>query len=447
MINIAELVKRHQLASLQDRIKENDDALDLIRGLYTPPEGELLPITINTQRRRALDRALRQMQTLGPRVLETKTNAIIGNVTWSTENDLTDEILNNVDLRALASNLLASYVATGVAAGYVYTDDRGIPRITRLGGYVEPYTDPDDVDRILGLYQAWQVVRENRRPGSSVNAFGDNQTARYVGKWIVRVYDWTDSADGECVMQQWNDLSLPYQLAGNPDEVEERLPRPRFAVRSVSQEGLPVGEVVASMPQLKALWATEARMALSEELAAFPMLLALGDVDDDITVGASEVITGGDGARVEWMQPGNLQELRDQRALRMERITSDLMLPVSFSTTQAASAESMRERNIQFRQNTDGYARDISRLITNLVGTDFVLASGGEPAEIAIMPTLAYDEPARVQSIISLFREGLIPLPVAASAIQPFFPTWTDEDLNDWVEQQTAVVSVADFGA
>jgi len=447
MINIAELVKRHQLASLQDRIQENDDALDLIRGLYVPPEGDLLPITVNTNRRRALDRAIRQMQSLGPRVIETKANAIIGDITWSSEGDNTDELLGAVHLRKLANDLLTAYVTTGVAGGYVYTLEDGTPRITRLGGYVEPYVDPEDVDRVLGLFQAWQVVREDTRPGSFSRSFDDYRSVKFVGKWSARVYDWSESADGVTRMLQWNDLTLPYAIGRDPDETIEDLPRPRFIVRNMSQEGLPVGEIVAAMPQFKALWATEARMALSEELAAFPMLKAIGDVDtEDLTVGASEVIVGAAGAQVEWMQPGNLQELREQRQLRLDRLASDLMLPASVATTQAVSADSMRERNIQFRQNTENYARDLSLLLTDLVGTDFVTAAGGIPAEISVMPTLAYDEASRVTSIISLYREGLLPLAVAASAIPPFFPTWTDADLNDWVAQQTAVVSVADFG-
>lgn len=445
MISIAELVKRHQLASLQDRIRENDDALDLARGLWTPRDNELLPAPINTSRRRAWDRALRQMQSLGPRVIETKVNAIIGDITWGGEDDNLDELLDALDIRGLASNLLTSYIATGVAAAYVYEGDDGTPRVTRLGGYVEPYTDPDDVDRVVGLFQAWQVVREHKT--TSTNAFSDTAQARTVGKWMVRVYDWSESPEGECVMRQWDDLHAPYALAGSPAS-ELVIPRPRFILRNLSQEGLPVGELVACMPQFKALWATEARMTTSEEMSAFPMMKALGDVDaEDFTVGPSEIVTGAKDAVVEWMSPGSLQELREQRLLRIERLTADLALPTSFGTTQAVSAESARERNIQFRQNTAGYARDLTKLLSDLVGNDYVLALGGrEPIEVAVLPSMEYDEVQRTQNVVTLYREGLIPLRVAAGAVQAFFPTWSDEDFNTFVEEQTSTVTISDFG-
>ncbi|HET9026086.1 MAG TPA: hypothetical protein VFN07_00970 [Trueperaceae bacterium] len=433
MIDIGELVKRMQLLNLQARIEENDAALDLARGLWEPREGELLPIATNTARRAAYSRALKQMQSLGPRVMETKLGAALGQITWSGKLDGIDEALAALDLRALAANLLTGLIVTGFAGGYVYTDERGRARITRLGGYVEPYVDPDDVDHVLGLYQAWQTVQA--QPNGA-----------HVGRWSARVYDWSERDDGRCDVRQWRYLTNPWELGNLPTE-EFDLPTPRYALRNVSQEGWPVGEILGAMPQFRALWATEARLVMSEELSAFPMMRALGDVDtEDFTVGPSEVVTGDKDADVGWMEPGNLDELRKQRELRIERLTADLSLPSSWATTQAVSAESSRERNVPFRQNAENYARDATRLLTDLVGNDYLAALGlTRQVEVVVLPTLAYDEGRRIESVISLRREGLLPLEVAAAAIQPFFPTWTDEALNGWVAEQTAVVRVEDF--
>jgi hypothetical protein len=452
LISIAELIKRHQLRNLITRVEEVDHALDLSHGLYVPADGDLLPSPANTSRRQAWDRALRQMQTLGPRVMETKLNAIVGEVTWGGTDDELDDDLVTLNIRSLAQGLAHQYIVTGITGGYAHNDERGLARISRLGGYLEPYTSPDNVDEITGLYQAWQVTRENI--DRTQNAFEDNsRTRRYLSRWMVRVYDWSESPDGECVMRQWENLTDPTKLAGEPDETNDAHPRPRYRIRTLSQDGLPIGEILMAMPQMKALWATEARLVLSEELAAFPMLKAFGPVNtgnddgsDAPTVGASEVWTGGSEATLEWMQPGNLEELRLQRTLRLERIRDDLALPGGFLGRDSPSGEALTEANVRFRQNSDGYARDVSGLLTELV-KDYALLTGAQPATVAVIPSQAYDETSRITAILQLYQAGLLPLGVAATAIQPFYPQWSDDELAEWVSEQTARVSVSDFDA
>jgi hypothetical protein len=454
VIDIHALVRRHQLAGVLTRIQETTDAIDMSHGLYTPKDGLLLPIPANRPRQEAHDRAKEQMQTLGTRIMETKMGAVLGEVTWGGDSDTLDDALTDFDLRSLARRLLSGYIVTGITGGFAHLDEADEPRISRLGGYIEPVTHPDDVDRVIGLYQAWQITRESREEttsGSDTSFSGFGRVRRVLARWMVRVYDWSESAEGECVMRQWDNLADPTNLGGAPNALVENHPRPRYRIRTISQDGLALGELTTALPQLHALWATEARLTLSEELSAFPMLAAFGDITipEDKTqapvVGPSEVWTGGQGSSLTWTQPGNLQELRDQRTLRLERIRDDLALPGGFLGRDSPSGEALREANVRFRQNAEGYARDISGLLTELV-EDFAPLVDAQPAEAVVIPSQAYDEPARVQTILSLFREGLIPLQVAAANLQVFFPTWSDDDLNAWVEQQTAVVSVADFG-
>ena len=451
MISIAELIKRHQLRNLTTRVEEVDHALDLSHGLYVPADGDLLPRPANRNRRQAWDRALRQMQTLGPRVMETKLNAIVGDVTWGGKDDELDDDLMALDTRALANGFAHQYIVTGITGGYAHNDERGFARISRLGGYLEPYTHPDNVDVINGIYQAWQVTRDNI--DRTRNAFDDNASVRYLSRWMVRVYDWSDSAEGECVMRQWDNLTDPTKLANAPDSEDAAHPRPRYRIRTMSQDGLPIGELLMAMPQMKALWATEARLVLSEELAAFPMLKAFGPVNtgnddgsDAPTVGASEVWTGGSEATLEWMQPGNLEELRLQRTLRLDRIRDDLALPGGFLGRDSPSGEALKEANVRFRQNSEGYARDISGLLSELV-EDFAVLTGSTPATVAVIPSQAYDETSRVSAILQLYQANLLPLGVAATAIQPFYPQWSDDELTAWVADQTARVTLSDFDA
>lgn len=444
-IDLNEILKRLQLRALTDRIITTEQALDVAQGLWLPEDDLLLPKPANNARRKAWDRAKRQMQTLGPRILETKLSAILGDVTWGGRSAKLDERLATLGLRSLASRLISPYLVTGVMAGIAHTiPGSSQPRITRLGGYLEPYTHPDDVDLITGLYQAWQTTREvttGSLYADQTGAFNDGQQVkRYLTRWTVRVWDWSD---GATVMREWTNLRDPSYLGMNPDIVPNA-PTPRFRVRRMSHDGLPLGEIMTALPQLMALWATEARLLLSEELAAFPMLKVLGEWDANNVIGPAEPIVVDKDGNAEWMSPGALQELREQHTLRKERIRDDLSLPGGFLGGQTPSGEAFREANIRFRQNAEGYARDGSDLLTELV-EDFAGLVGAEPSPVSISPSKSYDEAARTQTIINLYEKNLLPLQVAANELQPFFPTWSDQELQAWVDNQTARVSVGDF--
>lgn len=444
-IDLNEILKRLQLRALTDRITTTEEALDIAQGLWLPDDDLLLPKPANAARQKAWDRAKRQMQSLGPRIMETKMNSILGDVTWGGDSQALDARLEDVDLRSLAARLLPPYLVTGVMAGLAHTiPGDTTPRITRLGGYLEPYTHPDDVDLITGLYQAWQTTREvttGSMYADQSNAFGDGaQVRRYLSRWTVRVWDWSD---GPTVMREWTNLKDPSFLGMNPD-VLENAPTPRFRVRRMSHDGLPLGEVMSATPQLKALWATEARLLLSEELAAFPQLKVKGEWDDGNVIGPGEPLVVDKDGDAEWMSPGALDELRQQKGSRSERVRDDLSLPGGFLGGQTPSGEAFKEANIRFRQNAEGYARDGSGLLTELVD-DYAALVGAKPVPVSISPSKSYDEAARVQTIINLYDKNLLPLQVAANELQPFFPTWSDSELQLWVDAQTARVSVADF--
>lgn len=431
--------------AIYDRIVESEITHDIAQGTWRPRDNYLLPGAYNDARKRAYTRALRQMQTLGPRAMHTKSDAILGAITWSGEDDAIDETLKSLDLMTFARKVIPSLVVDGIAAGMAHTTEAGDARITRLGGYLQPYTNEYDMDQIDGLYQAWSTsvfTTEKLTSGARDSDFDTNDsnyTKAY--RWTVRIYDWSDGEDNATI-REWRNLSNPTMLGQNPIVIENA-PVPRLAVMQTTNDGLPIGELLQAAPSLMALWKTEANLTLVEELAAFPMLAVKGTGNLEAIGPAEPIALDADGDAY-WMEPGNLNELRAQRAIRAERIREDLALPGGFLGNDSPSGEAFKEANIRFRQNARGYAEAIGDLLTRLVA-DYAALTNVQPETVHVTPTAEYDFAEKAQWTIALYEKGVIPLNVAAREIQSYYGHWDDEELNDWIERQTATVSVADL--
>ena len=451
-IDIRAMIKRLQMRALEDRATLKDEISDITQGLWEPQQGTILPGAANAKRQRAYNRLVRQMQTIGPRVMEAKLNAILGSVTWGLNDDDLDDALAPLDLAGLARRTAMDYVAHGITALTVAQPDGTEPRISRLGGYLEPYLNPDDRDEVVGLFQAWRMgssgPRRSDTGGGSEKPFDDDAgrnrrigTATTNGAWTARVYDFEEET-----IREWSGLRHPHEIAGTPSMEEAGVLMPRVLIRELSIDGLPLGEMERAAPQMRALWATEARLLLAEELAAYPMLTVTGaTLPDGFAVGPGEPLELPPGATAAWASPGNLSELRAQKAERMERIREDLSLPGGFLGNDSPSGEAFREANVRFRQNTERYATELSALLTGAV-MDFGMIEGlGETPKVVINPSKAYDEPARVQSILAQYAAGVIPLGVAVNELRVFLPTWDDESANAWVEEQSTLVRPEDL--
>jgi hypothetical protein len=449
-----DLLARLHLDSALQRIHAFDMITDITLGIWVPEDDFLLPAPNNTTRKEAWARVKRQMQTDGPSILKTKLAAVLGDVSWGGNSDSLDDALAGIDLRALARRLLRPYITHGMMAG-VTTQVEGMmePRITRLGGYLEGITDPDDVDTIVGIYQVIPVNTitaggVTRAAGGTDAAFGTPGTTTRPENGIayhVRVYHWGDSPPDRADLLEWNNLRNPTHLSRAPIETLG-VQRPRFRILEQTPEGLPLGEMEVLTPQLMALWATEARMTLSEELSAFPMLKVMGEaLGDDWAIGPGEPISLAEGSDAEWMEPGNLAELREQRDLRRERNRNDASLPGGFLGNDSPSGEAISEANIRFRQNISGYANDVQGILTELVADYATLVGVSEQPSVSVTPSKEYDAKERIESVIALFASGLLPLNVAAREIQVFFSTWSDDELNEWVVEQSAVVRPEDI--
>ena len=447
MIDLNTTIARDQLMAIYDRIIESEITHDLAQGTWRPRDDYLLPGANNQVRKRAYTRALRQMQTLGPRIMHTKTDAVLGSINWSGNDQLIDEALASLDLMSLARKSINNLIIDGIAAGMAHTMEDGSTRITRLGGYLQPYVNEYDMDQIDGLYQAWSTsvfTSEKLTSGNRQSDFDTNDsnfTRTY--RWTVRIYDWSDGEDNASI-REWRNLSNPTLLGTSPTIIENA-PVPRMSIMDTTNDGIPIGELLQAAPSLMALWKTEANLTLVEELAAFPMLAIKGTGDLE-AIGPAEPIALDSDGDAYWMEPGNLDQLRAQRAIRMERIREDLALPGGFIGNDSPSGEAFKEANIRFRQNARGYAEALSSLLTQLVA-DYARLINREPEIVHVTPATEYEFTEKAQWTISLYEKGIIPLSVAVREMQGFYGHWDDEEAQAWIDQQTATVSAADLRA
>ena len=106
-----------------ERIAEHDAAHEIAKGVWLPLDDELLPAPVSESRRKAWLRAKRQTQSLGPRILTSKKQAVLGGgVTWGGDDDKTDKVLKSLDLPKLANGLLENLIIDGMAAAMSHQD-------------------------------------------------------------------------------------------------------------------------------------------------------------------------------------------------------------------------------------------------------------------------------------------------------------------------------------
>jgi len=415
MIDLRELIARLQLHAVATRISEFEEAWEIAQGLFEPAPGFLTPPLGNApESREAWARALRRVRAYGPRVLATLVNAAVGDVNWGGQSKKLDELIDEQDLLRLARQMARDYYVGGVAAGYAYQPEKGPPRIGRITGYIEPYTSPMDADVVTGLYQAKQV----------------NTTAglRYwVRVWDLAVFQ----------VREWQGLYSPTDLARPPTRVLEGL-TPRFAFYDLTPEGLAWSPFLWAVPLFRDLMASELFLARVEEYAAYPIPRFGADTEPQ-QIAPGLPVQG----EFEWSAPGSLTELREQRDVKLERLRDAMALPGGFLGNDSPSGEALREANIRFYQEAQATAKTLSTLLTDLVA-DLAEIVGAEPVEVVVLPNRDYIREQVVSNAVLLYEKGLIPLAVAAREIQPFVPTWSDEELNEWIEANKDVVTPGD---
>lgn len=424
MITIPELVMRMQQIAVIDRYAAQQRLDEVLTGTYQPSPGDILPPwKQGTARRLAWERALAKTQTEGPRVLGERLASAMGTVSWvnadtGQEDDRINDALNALDLEGVIRSGIVDYVSNGIAVVLPYRDpETGEPRLEHLTGMHEPYTDPQNQNRITGLFRTMSYISSSGRI-----------------KWRTEVYDWEDSEDGMAVHRYWNDLAKPTDLAGEPDEFP-RAPRPLFVIDRTTNDGLPVGQLEMASPIMLGLYATELMLATTEEISAYPMLKVKGSTKGINQVGTAEVVAVDRDGDAEWMTPGSLAELEGRRRVKREAVREAAFLYAGSLGTDTPSGEALIQANRVPMQADSDVAKAMSSMMSD-AATLYLGMLNLPPALVTVKPDQAYQQRQRTEQLATLDDMGAVPLPVKARVAQEMLgDLYTDADLEQFINE------------
>lgn len=423
-MDISTLVKRARLQNITGRATDLDRLREMLDGTYEPPNGFITPqFTPGTSRHAAYTRAVRTTTSAVPVIINKSLAGLdFGNITWSdaeTGANRADDQVAALDLAGLARSLATEYRLTGAAAAMASTPrtDAGFgdPIITALTGVNLPYTDPRNPGSVTGWYRAVQHLDEG---GHLV--------------WWVEVYDFV--RDDATVHRVWERLSDPTLLGTSPDQEYESTARPRFALYGLQADGLPMSAVLANEGRIMGLYATELRLATTEELSAFPMLVTRGGVEVK-QVGPAEVISADVDADAKWLDPGSLQELREQARMKRDLVREAFNLPGGSLGGQTPSGEALQEANRGFMQETRAIADAVSGVLSEVV-SDYLELHNLAP----VRAQLPVDRSYTTASLLGVVEKGAeleaVPKGVTARMFQQFLGShYSDEELEEFLAE------------
>ncbi len=422
-----------QLSGITTRANRKAEAERWGTGDLRVTPTELLPSIESEEAQAALRRLAEQAQSLGPRIVNTKRFGIIGDLNWGGDNTLADKALREQDLETTVDVMIEQALYSGVIAGINRRDpDLGTTRIEPLIGHVEPIYSKDSPTYAVGLIHAW------------VSDAGEGVT-----RWTVRVYDLADRT-----MREWASITDPSRIwRTTPTNVVEAsaeypagAPIPRFAVLSRDSDRLPMGEVAKLLPLLYADWSSQVRGDRIEESTAIPQMVVKGEVEDGTDERSPthviRVIEDGD---AKYIIPGDLSGLHEHHNRKLERIREDGNLPGGFLGNQTPSGEALREANAKFISSNRYVASRASRVLTQLAADHCEAEQLGEPPEVTVTINREFARQQEITDIIALYREGLVSHAAAVRGISVFLPTWSDEEIEQFIQDEVERLRVPEF--
>jgi hypothetical protein len=423
---IDQLVKRARLQRVSNRASDLDNLRDMLDGSFVPANGDFLPVfQLGSSRHAAFLRAVKIVSPTVPVFIGKGLAGLdFGNTTWSdaeSNGDQVNDLLKAQNLPKLARDLATEYRLTGACAAMASTPtidgSAGEPTITVLKGVNIPYPDIRDPNRITAWYRAIQFVDE---------------TQRGQLRWWVEVYEFTGDTT---IHRVWHSLDEPTDLGMSPDDEFTSIARPRFALYGLQPDGLPQSPVLSNLGRVLGLYATELRLATSEELAAVPMLLTKGEADVE-QVGPAEVIAVDADGDASWLDPGSLGELREQVFLKRDALREAFNLPGGSLGGQTPSGEALSEANRGFMQETRSTADAVSGVLTEVVH-DFLALHNLPPVDVQVPIDRAYTTASLLEVVEKGVDLGAVPDSVAARMFQQFLGSaYSDEELEEFLEEK-----------
>lgn len=431
MFDLKSAYVRAVLMGVTTRVQRAAEALDWADGQQALNPSELAPALKTQEDRVAWERFIKQVQSMGPRAYAHKRTSAIGSVSWGGDDpNGIDEQLRRLNLDKLAAACLKTLVSFGIAGLLPHQPEQGAPRLQRMGGYVEPLYAEDDV---AGDPVAWlQVLSE----GSG-------------NKYRLRVY--TPNADDPTrgLLQEWRQASAPYEIGNAPSAEWPDVLMPTIEVADTAQDGTPIGELVQALPLLKGEVAQQIRVLRASDANAWPKRWAVGDWEFTGEAGALDVFVAREtGSTIGVIEPPTLDGPRTQHDRILERLRGDLKLPISsISTGDFPSGEALEQANAISISTATMYAGLLTRLLSG--GVQGYAELLGIPREKAppVSVEINREQTRRMvtEQVRNDYREGLIPFRAAVITISQYYPAWSDDEVEAWIEEETARIAAPRF--
>lgn len=404
-------------ASLDDASTRYDryaEALKWTVGELDKVPAYLLPPAVGDAGQDALLRLGRRATSAGPRAFQHIRDGTIGEVNWGGDDPQVDKALEALDRGGLAERLFERAAVGGMMVGIVAESETGDLTIRRLGGYVEPITDPYDYDIVRGIAQVTHDTKER----------GD---VRYR----VRVYDLTSGT-----VREWRKLTKPNGMMADAEAVPVPF-LPRFRIMQAGPSGLPVGDLQRALPLIQSEWASQVRGDRTEEATGFPQAVIKGEVLSGVEKrGPTNIIEMSPEGDFKFVIPGDLEPMHRHHDRKLERLREELRLPGGSLGAQTPSGEALREAATKFVQMCSRYAEALSGVMTELMA-DYAVAIGATPVEVVVSINREYEKAIKVDLVIELWSNGLIPLEAAVREIHPFIPTMSSKELEAFIARET----------
>lgn len=417
MIDFSQLMAKQVLTSVEKRAQDEAEVYEILEGTWEDLH-TLLPPIKGRESVQEFERIEEQISPMGPEIIGTKLEGIVGNITWGKSTEEIDEQLDSLDLRQLANDSAHRLIVSGIAAVFAYVDLQGTARLQRLGGHLMPIYADDDVDRVIGLYQTWMA------DGSST--------------WTTRVYDFEDR-----VLREWKNIGSPTAMGGRFDEIPLAV-LPAVSIVNRLQDGIPQGELWQHINLIRQEMVAQAVQLRVSRRHAYPLTIVRGPIDE----GRSSVGLGGvvyfvdNEGGVERLEPGDLSQLSEQHNALLGRIRSALNLPPTFGGANIPSGEALTQANQRYSQSCNSYAMVLSRLLTDGVKAYSILLGIQDPPSVQVYPNLLNNRSEIVGMAKDLYQAEIIPLEQAMRMVHPYIPTWEDEQLEEDIKRRTTAVTM-----
>jgi len=421
MIDLQAQYIKDYLEGIDTRVSESAVAFSWLENQQTVNWSDILPNMTNVDDRTTNDLARyeEQITSLGPRAFSSKKNGVIGEVTWDvgTNQDLSEQ-LKALNVDRLAERLLRDFFVAGIAALYAFNDiDDGQDKLQKLGGYLEPLYKENDVSgEIVGLLQV-------RSSGGVDN------------KYNLRIYDFEDN-----VTREWQDKETAHEFGSRPDLEITTESKPVILITGHTEDGYARGPFLTSLGAVIGEYVQQMRVVrISESSTYSPTYFkghwtAADKLGPHIAYRSNE--EGWENAEIGKVDSGDMSNQFMVADKNLERVRAELDLPIHFTGTQPPSGVALEQLNISYATSIASDARDLSWIMTKGVQEYAALIGATNPEEVTVTvtPNREYVKEQTIESIISLNQSNLMPKSIAYKELQPYFNSWTDDELFELLE-------------